>query len=82
MVNDDFDPVVRPSHYNRGGIECIDAMRAAYGDEVVQGFCIGNAFKYLYRHRYKNGEEDLKKAIWYIQMALNQDPRTYRSDPQ
>ena len=30
------------------------------------GFCLGNAFKYVYRYQHKNGTEDLKKAIWYL----------------
>lgn len=60
------DPVNRPAHYTSGGIECIDAMTAAFGDEVVKDFCLCNAFKYLWRHRQKNGVEDLKKARWYL----------------
>lgn len=60
------DPVERPAHYTSGGIECIDAMTAAFGDEAVKDFCLCNAFKYLWRHRQKNGLEDLKKARWYL----------------
>lgn len=56
------DPVNRPAHYTSGGIECIDAMTAAFGAEAVKDFCLCNAFKYLWRHRQKNGVEDLKKA--------------------
>ena len=59
------DPVDHPSHYNQGGIECIDAMIAAYGIEAVKNFCKCNAFKYQWRFGDKNGEEDLKKAQWY-----------------
>jgi hypothetical protein len=29
-------------------------------------FNLGNAVKYLWRHEYKNGIEDLEKARWYI----------------
>lgn len=29
-------------------------------------FCQCNAFKYLYRAKRKNGLEDMKKAIWYL----------------
>jgi hypothetical protein len=35
-------------------------------------FDMGNAFKYLWRYEHKNGAEDLKKAIWYIQDQINQ----------
>lgn len=58
--------VAHPSHYNQGGIECIDAMVAAYGKEAVEDFCLLNAFKYVWRNRDKNGFEDIDKAIWYL----------------
>lgn len=64
------DPVNRPAHYTSGGIECIDAMQAAFGDETVKDFCLCNAFKYLWRHRNKNGVEDLKKARWYLNRLI------------
>lgn len=61
------DKVNHPSHYTSGenGIECIDAMIAAYGKEAVMHFCQCNAFKYQWRFDKKNGVEDLKKAAWY-----------------
>lgn len=64
------DPVNRPAHYTSGGIECIDAMTAAFGAEAVKDFCLCNAFKYLWRHRNKNGVEDLKKARWYLNRLI------------
>ena len=64
------DPVNRPAHYTSGGIECIDAMQAAFGAEAVKDFCLCNAFKYLWRHRQKNGVEDLKKARWYLNRLI------------
>lgn len=64
------DPVNRPAHYTSGGIECIDAMQAAFGAEAVKDFCLCNAFKYLWRHRSKNGVEDLKKARWYLNRLI------------
>ena len=66
------DPVNRPAHYTSGGIECIDAMQAAFGAEVVKDFCLCNAFKYLWRHRNKNGVEDLKKACWYLNRLITE----------
>lgn len=66
------DPVNRPAHYTSGGIECIDAMQAAFGAEVVKDFCLCNAFKYLWRHRNKNGVEDLKKARWYLNRLIRE----------
>ena len=60
------DPVNHPSHYETGKFESIDVMVETQGIEAVQNFCICNAFKYIYRHRFKNGVEDIKKAIWYL----------------
>ena len=43
--------------------------------EFIQGnqlnFCEGNAIKYVCRHRNKNGAEDIKKAIHYLEMLLD-----------
>lgn len=58
--------VSHPSHYNQGGIECWDAMEAAYGKEAVKTFCKLNAFKYIWRAESKNGLEDINKAINYL----------------
>lgn len=66
------DPVNRPAHYTSGGIECIDAMQAAFGVEAVKDFCQCNAFKYLWRHREKGGLEDLKKARWYLNRLIRE----------
>ena len=65
-VPQDNNNVDHPSHYNQGNIECIDAMIAAFGKETVEHFCICNAFKYLWRSEFKNGSEDIKKALWYL----------------
>lgn len=66
------DPVNRPAHYTSSGIECIDAMQAAFGAEAVKDFCLCNAFKYLWRHRNKNGVEDLKKCRWYLNRLIRE----------
>ncbi len=60
------DNVNHPAHYKTGQYECFDVMLECLGQEVVLDFCIGNAFKYLYRHRNKGGVEDAKKAHWYL----------------
>ena len=59
-ANED-NPVNHPSHYTDENIEIID-----YIEDKKLGFCLGNAFKYLYRCMRKNGLEDIKKAHWYI----------------
>lgn len=61
------DNVNHPTHYaDSCSLECIEAMEIAFGYEAVINFCKCNAFKYLWRHKNKNGTEDLLKAIWYI----------------
>jgi hypothetical protein len=53
-------------HYRQGGIECIDAIRAALTDEEFRGFCKGNVIKYAWRERHKGGDADLKKCGDYL----------------
>lgn len=69
-VQTDEDMVNHPHHYQSYNpelqIECIDAMRAAYGDEDVKSFCLCNAFKYLFRCYNKGRDEDVKKCQWYL----------------
>ena len=67
------DSVNHPSHYETGKFECIEVMEEALGRDVVKGFCIGNAFKYLYRAKRKNGLEDLKKARWYLDRVISME---------
>ena len=64
------DMVNNPPHYRQCGIECIDAMIAAFGEQEVEIFCRLNAFKYLWRCKHKgNTQQDLSKANWYINKA-------------
>ena len=60
------DLVNAPPHYRQGDIECIDAIRSALTDEEFRGYVKGNAMKYLWREKHKGGDEDLKKAAWYL----------------
>ena len=64
QLNEDFR-VNNPPHYNKGDIECIDAIEAMLTHEEYVGYLRGNSLKYRWRFRYKNGIEDLKKATWY-----------------
>lgn len=70
-ITADFDVVERPRHYASTSIECIDAMKETQGVEATKQFCICNAFKYLWRHNAKNGDEDIKKASWYLNKAVS-----------
>ena len=69
-----MDPV-NPSHYQadvrartRGGyvrIECADVIDALDIDHHT-----ASAFEYIWRHKRKNGVEDLRKAKWRIERAI------------
>ena len=61
---------INPSHYKQAGAECIDVILETQGVEATKGFCLCNAMKYLYRHNAKNGDEDIKKAKWYLDKYL------------
>lgn len=60
------DAVNSPEHYTEGDIECIDAIEASMSPTEFQGYCKGNALKYIWRYRHKNGLEDLRKAEVYL----------------
>ena len=66
------DPVNHPNHYT-GKYECFDVLRSIYGDNAVKNFCLCNTFKYLWRHKRKNGLEDLKKARWYLNKLIEME---------
>ena len=63
------DNVNKPPHYNQSGIECVDAIQAATGDGF-EYYLQGNIIKYMWRYRYKNGIEDLRKAQWYLNKLI------------
>ena len=65
------DAVNHPSHYTQGGIECIDAIKAATtGLEGIEAVCTANVIKYTWRWKGKNGAEDLRKAEWYLNRLI------------
>lgn len=66
------DPVHKPKHYTTGaGFECIECMQLILTREQYEGFLLGNAFKYIWRHKLKgNPKQDLEKADWYLSRAI------------
>jgi hypothetical protein len=63
------DMVNHPPHYNQKSVECIDAIESAT-DNGFEYYLQGNIIKYLWRYRYKNGLQDLKKASWYLNRLI------------
>lgn len=61
------DNVNHPSHYNQGGVECIDSIKAAtINKPPFEAVCVANIIKYLWRYEEKGGIEDVEKAGWYL----------------
>lgn len=61
---------IRPDHYKQTSLECFSVMKLFLGKRGFVAFCMGNVFKYLWRHKAKNGQEDVDKAGTYL-MQLN-----------
>lgn len=73
VTTNDVDMVNHPSHYTQGGIECIDAIKAAtVGKTGIEAVCVANVVKYLWRYEEKNGLEDVKKARWYLERLISE----------
>lgn len=71
-----YEKVNHPRHYNLhpAGIECIDVIEH-------MTFNIGSAVKYLWRAGLKPAtkeDEDLKKALWYIERERTIEDRRKR----
>ncbi len=62
------EKINHPDHYNSGQYEVVDVIDdAGFGE----GFCLGNALKYILRAKHKeNYLEDLKKAKWYLEYLI------------
>lgn len=71
-VKGTHDPVNHPDHYTAGGIECIDAIKAALTcqKDPMQAWLTGQVLKYLWRWPLKNGLEDLRKADFYLHRLM------------
>ena len=66
------DNVNHPKHYqSKNGLEVIDVIDA-FTDGLIgmEAVCTGNALKYICRWKNKNGIEDIKKAIWYLNKLI------------
>ena len=65
------DPV-HPNHYKLpNGMEVIDVEIATMGRECVMNHCLCTAMEYILRHKGKNGNEDIKKAHWWLSKYID-----------
>lgn len=66
------DPVNHPGHYTKGGIECLDAIRASMTDDGFLDFLKGQIIKYVWRYQHKGKPlEDLQKARFYLNRMID-----------
>lgn len=64
------DDVNHPAHYQAGGIETFEFIRAKLTTDELRGYLKGNIIKYLSRANFKrddDGEQDTLKARWYME---------------
>ena len=69
------DMVNHPPHYTQGEIECIEVIKYINNKLHIQGYegyCLGNFIKYIWRCNFKNGWEDINKAIFYLNELLTE----------
>ena len=68
------DSINHPSHYTQGKIECIDAIEESTKGLIgISAVCVANVIKYIWRYKFKNGIEDLKKARWYLDKLISHE---------
>ena len=72
MYECDDKMVSHPSHYqSETGLEVIDVIEAFTAKlKGIQATDTGNIIKYICRWKNKNGIEDIKKAIWYLNKLI------------
>ena len=63
-----YDKQIGGSHYRSLKIQ---PSKFVIENELL--FPEGNVIKYICRHRFKNGKEDLLKAIHFIEMIIERD---------
>ena len=66
------DNVNHPKHYLKGGLECIQVVKAQLTSEQYEGYLYGNVIKYMWRWKEKNGLEDLRKANHYLDWLIKE----------
>tara|TARA_R110000803_G_scaffold19688_1_gene51351 strand:+ start:2619 stop:2822 length:204 start_codon:yes stop_codon:yes gene_type:complete len=60
-----FKKQINGNHYSK-----LKIQPTQYIIENKLGYIEGNVIKYVTRHKDKNGKEDIKKAIHYLEMLL------------
>lgn len=74
--------VSHPGHYqSASGLEVIDVIEAFTEDlKGIEATDTGNVIKYICRWNNKNGVQDLKKAMWYLQHLIEHVERRIKNE--
>lgn len=73
--------VSHPDHYKSGKYEVIDIIDEFTKDlSGTEAVCTANAIKYILRWKKKNGIQDVKKAIWYLQHLVDKEEERLREE--
>lgn len=68
MTNKTFFKQIGGSHYKKYKIQ-----PSRFINENKLLFAEGNVIKYVCRHQNKDGEQDIKKAMHYLEMIIKRD---------
>lgn len=68
--NGDPDIEIEPDYYRSIDGDLLDFMKQFLGRAETEAFCVCNVIKYLVRYPEKNGVEDLKKALTYLNRLI------------
>ena len=68
MTTDPYDKQIGGNHYKDMAIQPSEFI-----NKNKLQFAEGNAIKYICRHSIKGKEEDVRKAIHYLEMILERD---------
>ena len=63
-----YDKQIGGTHYRKMKIQ---PSKFVIENELL--FPEGSVIKYICRHRFKNGKEDLEKAVHFIEMIIERD---------
>lgn len=69
-----FDVINKPQHYNSGKFEVIEVIEQGVRNITgIGAVCLANVIKYVGRAPIKNNNQDIHKALWYMQHFMKKD---------
>ena len=72
-----YDKQIGGSHYLKYKIQ---PSKFVIENELL--FPEGSVIKYICRHRFKNGKEDLEKAVHFIEMIIERDYKNHEDEKE